>query len=92
MISSDKPLTTGHNTLKLSVGHENYKNSDVSIKVFMPAMPGMPYMESSADATSLGNGDYKVNINLSMAGTWQVHIFITPKTGKKIRAKASINI
>ena len=92
MISSEKPLTTGHNTLKLSIGHENYKDSDVSIKVFMPAMPGMPYMESVSDAKSLGNGEFESKINFSMGGTWQIHIFLKPKNGKKVRAKTSVNI
>ena len=31
-------------------------------------------------------------VNLAMGGTWQVHVFITPKEGKKIRAKTSLNI
>lgn len=92
LISSEKPLTTGNNTLNLEVGHKNYKDSKVSIKVFMPAMPGMPYMEIISDATSLGNGKFTTNVNLSMGGTWQVHIFLTPKAGKKVRAKTSINI
>ncbi len=92
MMSSEKPLTTGNNTINFEVGHENYKDSQVSVKVFMPAMPGMPYMESISDAKSLGNGKFTANVNLSMGGTWQVHIFLTPKTGKKVRAKTSINI
>jgi len=92
LISSEKPLTTGNNTLNLEVGHKNYKDSEMSVKVFMPAMPGMPYMESVSDAKSLGDGKFTTNINLSMGGTWQVHIFLTPTTGKKVRAKTSINI
>jgi hypothetical protein len=27
-----------------------------------------------------------------MGGTWQVHIFLTPKTGKKVRVKSSVNL
>lgn len=92
MLSSEKPLSTGNNTIHLEVGHKNYKDSTIRVKVFMPAMPGMPYMESVSDATSLGNGKFTTNVNLSMGGTWQVHIFLTPKTGKKVRAKTSINI
>ena len=92
MMSSEKPLSTGNNTIHLEVGHKNYKNSTMKVKVFMPAMPGMPYMESVSDAKSLGNGKFSTNVNLSMGGTWQVHIFLTPKTGKKVRAKTSINI
>lgn len=91
-ISSEKPLSTGNNTLNFEVGHKNYKDSTMKVKVFMPAMPGMPYMESVSEAKSLGNGKFTTNVNLSMGGTWQVHIFLTPSTGKKVRAKTSINI
>lgn len=92
VMSSEKPLTVGNNTIMLSIENEKYKDATVSLKVFMPAMPGMPYMESSTDAVSLGAGKYKADVNLAMSGTWQVHIFITPKTGKKVRIKSSINI
>jgi hypothetical protein len=92
MLSSEKPLTTGNNTLHFEVGHENYKDSAMSVKVFMPAMPGMPYMESETEAKSLGNGKFTTNVNISMGGTWQVHIFLTPSSGKKVRIKTSINI
>ena len=91
-ITSQKPLSTGNNTLNFEVGHKNYKDSSMRIKVFMPAMPGMPHMESVSEAKSLGNGEFEVNVNLSMGGTWQVHIFLTPKTGKKVRVKTSFNI
>jgi hypothetical protein len=92
LISSDKPLTPGDNTLNLEVVHKNYKDSQVEIKVFMPAMPGMPYMESQSEVKSLGDGKFTTDVNFSMSGTWQVHIFITPATGKKVRVKTSINI
>jgi len=91
-ISSEKPLVVGDNKIDLEIGHQNFKDSQVSLKVFMPAMPGMPYMEHVTDAKSLGNGKFTTNVNFSMGGTWQVHIFLTPKTGKKVRAKTSINI
>ena len=91
-LSSQKPLTTGNNAIKLTILNDKYKDSAVSFKAFMPAMPGMPYMESKSDAKSLGNGKYSVDVNLAMSGTWQVHIFITPKEGKKIRVKTSLNI
>lgn len=92
VISSQKPLTTGNNTLNITITDAKYADAAVSVKVFMPAMPGMPHMESEVDAKNLGEGKYEAKINLSMGGTWQVHIFITPKTGKKIRAKSSLNI
>ena len=91
-ITSEKPLTTGNNTVNFEVTDKNYKDSQMSVKVFMPAMPGMPYMESVSEAKSLGNGKFTTNVNLSMGGTWQVHIFLTPNSGKKVRAKTSLNI
>lgn len=92
LISSEKPLTTGNNTVYLQVSHEDYHDSEIEIKVFMPAMPGMPYMKAVSTATNLGDGNYITNINLSMHGTWQVHIFVTPQEGKKVRVKTSLTI
>jgi len=57
----------------------------------MPAMPGMPAMESKTTAKNLGNGKYEITLNIAMSGTWQIHIFITPKEGRKSRVKTSIN-
>ena len=91
-ISSQKPLTTGNNILFLHVAHKDYHDSTIEVKVFMPAMPGMPYMKAVSTATNLGDGKYTANINLSMHGTWQVHIFVTPQIGKKVRVKTSLTI
>ena len=93
-LSSEKPLGTGSNTFILDIKVKGKMPTDASVRVkaFMPAMPGMPAMESKAQAKDLGNGKYEVTINLAMGGTWQLHIFITPKTGKKLRVKTSINI
>jgi len=92
-ISSQKPLSTGRNTLVLHITKKgkSVENSKVSIKAFMPAMPGMPAMKSQVDAKSLGGGDYEATLNIAMGGTWQIHIFIAPKSGKKSRVKTAIN-
>jgi hypothetical protein len=92
-LSSEKPLTVGSNTLILTITKDGKvpMGAKVSLKAFMPAMPGMPAMESTAKAKDLGNGKYEVNVNLAMGGTWQLHIFLTPKTGKKARVKTSIS-
>ncbi len=92
VISSDKPLTTGNNTLQVSIKDPKYKDAQVVIKVFMPEMPGMPRMEMQSDAKAMGNGLYKTVISFAMSGTWQVWIYITPKTGQKVRIKTSLNI
>ena len=91
-ISSEKPVTSGSNTFRFAITKDAKAiDAQVSIKAFMPAMPGMPAMESKVDAKSLGGGVYEAKLNLAMRGTWQVHIYITPKTGKKSRVKTTIN-
>ena len=92
VISSDQPLTTGNNTLHIKLQDAKYKDAKVRIKVFMPAMPGMPRMEEETDAKAVGGMDYDATVNLSMEGTWQVWVFIAPKEGKKVRIKTSLNI
>ena len=91
---SEKPLTAGNNHIKMKL----YKSSKpldgakVALKIFMPAMPGMPYMESRAKAKPVGNGTYEADFNAAMGGTWQVHIFVTTDEGKKYRFKTSFNL
>jgi len=92
-ITADKPLTTGSNTLIVTI-KKNGKlidDANIALKAFMPAMPGMPAMSSKANAKNLGNGKYKATLNLAMSGTWQLHIFITPKEGKRSRVKTTLN-
>ncbi len=68
---SQKPLTAGTNHIKVKL----YKSSKpldgakVALKIFMPAMPGMPYMESRAKAKPVGNGVYELH---SMR-RWEAH-------------------
>jgi hypothetical protein len=92
-ITAEKPLTTGANVLELRIKKKTKPLNDakVVVRAFMPAMPGMPAMESKVEAKDLGNGLYEAKLNFAMGGTWQVHIFITPKTGRKSRVKTSIN-
>lgn len=91
-ITADKPVTAGSNTLQFAITKDGKAiDGVVSLKAFMPAMPGMPAMESKTVAKNLGNGQYKATLNMAMSGTWQLHIFIIPKTGKKSRVKTTIN-
>ena len=91
-LSSNKPLSTGSNILILTIGKDGKPAVDakVMVKAFMPAMPGMPAMQSKVKAIALGNGKFKARLNLSMGGTWQLHVFIMPSTGKRSRIKTSI--
>lgn len=94
VMSAEKPLVVGNNTMKFAINKkgEAVRGAKVSVKAFMPAMPGMPYMEYKADAKEVGNGVYEAVVNYSMGGTWQIHIFITPAEGKKSRVKTSVNL
>ena len=92
-ITSEKPVTAGSNTFVFTIKKDGklINDSVVSLKAFMPAMPGMPAMTSKTTAKSLGNGVYTGTLNMAMSGTWQLHIFIAPKSGKKSRVKTTIN-
>ena len=94
VLTSDKPITSGSNELKLKITKNNKIISlkEVSVKAFMPAMPGMPAMESKNVATKLSEDTYSTKLNFAMSGTWQIHIFLKPETGKKTRIKSSLNI
>ncbi len=93
-LSAEKPLVVGNNVIDLVLTREGKVLSDatVVVKAFMPAMPGMPYMESKVTAAPLGKGHYRVELNFSMGGTWQIHVFVIPKEGKKVRIKTSVNL
>jgi len=94
VISSEKPLAVGSNVLdfdiKLKSNDSGIKNVDV--KVFMPAMPGMPAMESKSVAKKITDSKYEATVNMQMGGTWQIQIFVVPNEGKKIRIKSSVNL
>ena len=93
-ITSEKPLAVGPNTFQLQITQngEIPKDAKVTLKAFMPAMPGMPAMKSETDAKDLGNGKFEATVNLAMSGTWQLHIIMTPAAGKKVRVKTSLNL
>lgn len=92
-LTSNKPLTTGENNLFVELSKEGSSVSDakVKIKVFMPEMPGMPYMEYEAKAKFV-DGKYKMGVNFSMGGTWQYHLKFKSKDGKVHTVRGSVNI
>jgi len=94
VLSSDKALIVGDNALVLTVKQQNMpiENAVVEVKAFMPAMPGMPAMESKSKAVAQGHGVYKTSLYLDMGGTWQIHVFVTTKEGKKYRLKTSLSL
>ena len=92
-LKSSKALVVGSNEflVKLSKDSKVVENAKVKVKFFMPEMPGMPYMESEENAI-LVNGEYKVNINLSMGGTWQYQLKFKTEDGVVHTIKGSVNL
>ena len=88
--SSAKPLVVGDNTIDVKVTNHGKAVTDakVNFKVFMPEMPGMPYMEEVKTLKSNSHG-YGGNVNFSMGGTWQIKIFVE-KDGKKYKHSSSV--
>jgi len=93
-IVSEKTLSVGNNYLIFNL--KQIKNIDnntkIKVKIFMPAMPGMPAMKYETIAKPIGDLKFRSNINIPMGGTWQIYIFITLNNGKKIRFKSSFNL
>ena len=70
---------------------KSVENVKMKIKVFMPEMPGMPYMDYKAKA-KLVDGEYKMMINFSMGGTWQYHLKFKGDDNKVHTVRGSVNI
>lgn len=92
-IKSEKSLIVGNNTffVELLKDGKAVTSAKVKLKFFMPEMPGMPYMEYEDEAT-LVDGKYKVNINISMGGTWQYMIKFKTEDGAVHSIKSSVNL
>lgn len=92
-LSSQKSLIVGTNTFDIEMSKDGVTLTDVKVKlkVFMPEMPGMPYMEYEDNAI-LEKGVYKVNINFAMAGTWQYHLKFKTKDDVVHIVKGSVNL
>jgi hypothetical protein len=92
-LTSEKSLIVGNNDFLVGLSKDGNSITDVKmkIKVFMPEMPGMPYMEYKAKA-KLVDGKYKMMVNFSMGGTWQYHLKFKSKDGKIHTVRGSVNI
>jgi hypothetical protein len=92
-LTSKKSLIVGDNELFVQLSKDGNVITDakMKIKVFMPEMPGMPYMEYKTKA-KLIDGKYKMMVNFSMGGTWQYHLKFKSKDGKIHTVRGSVNI
>lgn len=92
-LTSEKSLIVGNNnfTVELSKDGTVLTDAKVKMKVFMPEMPGMPYMEFT-DKAKLVDGKYKMLINFSMGGTWQYQLKFKTADGEVHTVRGSVNI
>jgi Cu(I)/Ag(I) efflux system membrane fusion protein/cobalt-zinc-cadmium efflux system membrane fusion protein len=89
--SEPDPPTTGENTFEVVVtGPEGMPITDaeVSARFYMAAMPAikMPEMETTAALVHDGDGRYRGNGQVMMAGTWEVTVTAT-RDGQPIGSK-----
>ncbi len=92
-LTTEKSLVVGQNIffIELEKDGETVTDAKVKAKFYMPEMPGMPYMEFE-DNAQLVDGKYKLNINLSMGGTWQYQIKFKQGNGKVQTLRGSVNL
>ena len=92
-LTSEKSLIVGNNDVfvQLSKDGNTLTDAKVKIKVFMPEMPGMPYMEYKAKG-KLVDDKYKMMINFTMGGTWQYQLKFKTNDGKIHTLRGSVNI
>ncbi len=74
------PVRTGDNTFEVMVMQDGQPVTDatVSTEFYMPAMPSMnmPEMRTKTDLTHAGNGMYRGNGQVTMAGDWDVTVTV----------------
>jgi hypothetical protein len=92
-LTSEKSLIVGNNDFIIELSKDGMAITDakVKLKVFMPEMPGMPYMEFT-DKAKLVDGKYKLMINFSMAGTWQYQLKFKTADDEVHTLRGSVNL
>lgn len=84
LVKIDKnPPIAGDNNIIIAIKDAEGKevtDANIVIDYTMPAMAGMPAMRYKADAELKGR-EYKAEMNLSMAGSWNIAVKIT-RAGK----------
>lgn len=89
--SEPSPLKTGTNTVLVRVSEPDGRamsGLQVTVALFMPAMPemGMAAMHATATLSDQGGGNYQGKLDVPMGGTWQVTVSVT-RSGQVIATK-----
>ena len=84
------PVKTGDNTFEAMVMQDGKPVADatVSAEFYMPAMPAMKMaeMRSKTDLNNAGNGVYRGNGQVMMAGDWEVTV-MAMRNGRELGSK-----
>ncbi|MBZ0157074.1 MAG: FixH family protein [Alphaproteobacteria bacterium] len=86
------PPVTGENNAVIIVkdaAGNTVTDAKVRVGYSMPAMPGMPPMSYKSDA-ALSGTEYRTNLNLSMAGPWNVIVKVA-RAGKTSSMKFTVD-
>lgn len=93
VVTIDKnPPTTGDNNLSVAVKDKagaDVTDAKVSLGYSMPAMPGMPAMNYTANA-ELSGKIYKTKVNFSMSGSWNMIVKID-RGGKTAQVRFTVD-
>jgi hypothetical protein len=93
-LKADKyPLIKGDNTISVKITDASKKavtNAKVSIRYFMPPMPGMAPM--NYEVTPVMKGDaYTFTANIPMEGGWKVEVNVTTASGSESSATFNLD-
>jgi Cu(I)/Ag(I) efflux system membrane fusion protein/cobalt-zinc-cadmium efflux system membrane fusion protein len=85
------PPHKGGNTFRVKLTDPSgtpVAGAQVTVALFMPAMPsmGMAAMKTTATLTDKGNGQYEGSGDLGSGGTWQVTITVL-QNGQRLASK-----
>jgi len=86
------PLVNGDNAMSAKVTDGSGKpvtDAKVTVRFFMPAMPGMAPMSSTTEAVQKGDV-YRFTANVAMEGTWKAEVSVA-RPGKAT-VKATFNL
>jgi len=86
------PAREGENELRLRVRDAQGRPiDDASVTLqYSMTMAGMPTMGGRAKAEPMGDGEYRAEAKLEMAGTWKVAVEATRPSGEAARADGSL--
>lgn len=95
--SNNVPPKVGDNTFKITLTDANgnpIKNASVDVLFHMPAMPsmGMPAMSVTAKGKHSKNGQYFVETEIPMSGSWQVKVAATMPGKPPVSNLSEINV